>query len=40
MTRVVWDEVFAESEVIRLNELNSDEGARYFWQTTRAERRA
>ena len=40
VTRVVWDQAFAESEVARLNELNSDKGARYFWQATRAERRA
>jgi hypothetical protein len=25
----------AESEVARLNELNSPKGARYFWQATR-----
>jgi hypothetical protein len=39
VTRIVWDEAFAESEVARLNELNSDKGAAYFWQATRAERR-
>lgn len=39
VTRIVWDEAFAESEVARLNELNSDKGATYFWQATRAERR-
>jgi hypothetical protein len=40
VTRIVWDETFAESEVARLNELNRDKGSRYFWQATRAERRA
>ena len=40
VTRIVWDQVFAESEVRRLNELNRDKGARYFCQATRAERRA
>jgi hypothetical protein len=39
VTRVVWDQAFAESEVTRLNELNRDKGARYVWQATRAERR-
>lgn len=37
VTRVVWDEGFAESEVRRLNELNGAKGARYVWQATRAE---
>src|SRR5919204_6515338 len=36
VTRIVWDQAFAETEVARLNELNSDKGARYFWQATRA----
>lgn len=39
VTRVVWDQASAESEVRRLNELNSGKGARYIWQATRAERR-
>jgi hypothetical protein len=39
VTRIVWDQEFAESEVARLNHLNSDKGAHYFWQATRAERR-
>lgn len=39
VTRVVWDQAFAESEVARLNDLNSDKGARYFWQATRAQLR-
>jgi hypothetical protein len=39
VTGVVWDQDFAESEVARLNDLNSDKGARYFWQATRAQRR-
>jgi hypothetical protein len=39
VTRIVWDEAFADSEVARLNELNAAKGARYFWQATRAERR-
>ncbi|MCP9493996.1 MAG: hypothetical protein MSG64_05990 [Pyrinomonadaceae bacterium MAG19_C2-C3] len=25
----------AEREVVRLNQLNADKGARYFWQATR-----
>lgn len=37
VTRVVWDQAFAESEVARLNELNRDKGAHYFWQSTRAQ---
>jgi hypothetical protein len=40
VTRIVWDQDLAESEVARLNDLNSDKGARNFWQATRAERRA
>jgi hypothetical protein len=39
VTRIVWDQAFAESEVARLNDLNSDKGAAYFWQATRAQRR-
>jgi len=39
VTRVVWDEAFADSEVARLNELNAPKGARYFWQATRAQPR-
>ena len=40
ITRVVWEEAFAESEVKRLNELNAGKGSRYVLQATRAERRA
>jgi hypothetical protein len=39
VTRIVWDQALAVSEVIRLNELNRDKGARYIWQATRAQRR-
>jgi nucleoside diphosphate kinase len=34
VTRVVWDEEQAAAEVRRLNGLNADKGALYFWQTT------
>jgi hypothetical protein len=37
--KVVWSQEAAESEVSRLNSLNADKGARYFWQITRIERR-
>jgi hypothetical protein len=39
VTRVVWDQDFTESEVMRLNELNAEKGCRYVWQTTRAQSR-
>jgi len=39
VTGVAWDQDFAESEVARLNDLNGDKGARYFWQATRVQRR-
>ena len=39
VTRIVWDEGFAETEVDRLNELNAEKGCRYVWQATRAQRR-
>lgn len=39
ITRVVWEEGFAESEVRRLSEINADKGCRYFWQYTRVDRR-
>ena len=39
VTRIVWDESVAEAEVERLNALNADKGARYYWQTTRAQPR-
>ena len=34
VTRVVHDEATANAEVRRLNDLNSEKGCRYFWQTT------
>jgi hypothetical protein len=36
--RIVWSEELAETEVHRLEELNADEGCKYFWQYTRVER--
>jgi hypothetical protein len=39
ITRVVWEQAFAESEVRRLSEINADKGCRYFWQYTRVDRR-
>ena len=39
VTRIVWDQALADSEVARLNELNAAKGAHYFWQATRAQRR-
>ena len=38
--RIVWSEELAEAEVQRLQELNADKGARYFWQYTRVDRRS
>jgi len=35
VTKIVSSLDFAQSEVVRLNELNGCKGARYFWQTTR-----
>ncbi len=32
---IVPSEAIAEREITRLNELNGDKGAVYFWQTTR-----
>jgi hypothetical protein len=32
---IVFDIKLAEEEVRRLNQLNSDKGCKYFWQTTR-----
>jgi hypothetical protein len=37
VTRVVWDEETARSEVERLNRLNGERGAVYFWQSTRVD---
>jgi hypothetical protein len=37
VTRVVWDEETARSEVERLNQLNREKGAVYFWQSTRVD---
>ena len=34
---IVWTRQAAESEVARLNALNANKGAEYFWQTTRVE---
>jgi hypothetical protein len=39
VTRIVWEEALAQSEVKRLNELNAEKGSRYVWQATRVERR-
>lgn len=35
--KIVFDPDYAESETRRLNELNRDKGACYFWQITRIE---
>jgi hypothetical protein len=32
---VVRSQALAEAEVVRLNALNEDKGAHYWWQTTR-----
>ena len=37
--KVVWTQEVAEAEVIRLNRLNKEKGAVYFWQITRLERK-
>jgi hypothetical protein len=37
VTRVVWDEKTARSEVERLHRLNGERGAVYFWQFTRVD---
>ena len=34
VTKIVLSQEVAESEVARLNTLNADKGAKYFWQTT------
>jgi hypothetical protein len=39
VTRIVWEEAVAQSEVKRLNELNAEKDSRYVWQATRVERR-
>ena len=38
--KVVWEAEEAESEVARLNQLNSETGCVYFHQVTRVQRRA
>jgi len=35
--KIVWDKKYAESEVDRLNELNSSKDCRYYWRLTRLE---
>ena len=35
--RVVWDEVLADREVQRLNELKANSASFYFWQYTRVD---
>ena len=37
---ITWDLDDAKREVERLNGLNASRGCRYYWQTTRARRRA
>jgi hypothetical protein len=39
ITKAVWSREAAEAEVSRLNHLNKDKGATYFWRVTRLERR-
>ena len=39
VTKVVWTEDRAAREVERLNRLNANKGAVYFWQVARLERR-
>jgi hypothetical protein len=36
---IVWDQLEAEREVARLNQLNGPKGCHYFWRTSRAARR-
>lgn len=36
---VVWELAAAEAEVKRLNEINAEKGAIYFYQHTRVEKR-
>jgi hypothetical protein len=38
ITKAVWSREAAEAEVVRLNHLNKDKGAVYFWRITRLER--
>ena len=37
VTKLVWSQERAKSEVERLNKLNADKGCTYFWQVTRLE---
>jgi hypothetical protein len=37
ITRIVWTQDIAESEVQRLNNLNAGKGCRYISQSTRAQ---
>jgi hypothetical protein len=39
VTRIVWDEELAETEVRRLQQLSAAKGCQYFWQYTRVDRR-
>lgn len=36
--KIVWTQIKAEAEVIRLNKLNNNKGCIYFWQLTRIEK--
>jgi hypothetical protein len=38
--KIVWAQEVAESEVARLNKLNKNKGATYYWTITRVERKA
>lgn len=39
VTKIVWTEEAAVTEVARLNQLNNDKGSRYFFQLSRLERK-
>ncbi len=38
LTKALWSEAAAETEVARLNQLNREPGNVYFWKATRVER--
>jgi hypothetical protein len=40
VTKVVWSEEDAQAEVARLNELNTGNGVKYFWQISRLQSKA
>ncbi len=40
VTKAFWTKEAAESEVVRLNELNKDKQCSYSWEVARLERKA